>query len=346
MEYDKLVAVAIDDNQQNLMLLDAYAHEVGLNLQTFLNPVEALGYIMHHEIDIIFVDYMMPQLDGIELIKRFRKKNTLTPVVMVTAAGDLDIKYKSLESGATDFLTKPVDLVEFKARTRNLINLRLAQLKLQDEAVLLKDEVAKATETLRESEYETLDLLGKTAEFRDPETGNHINRVAHYTKIIAKRIGMNEESQNILFHASPFHDIGKIGIPDSILLKPARLTEKEFSIMKKHPVIGYKILKNRKSKFLQAGAIISLTHHEKYDGTGYPQGIIKDKIPLPGRIVAVADVFDALTSKRPYKDAWPLDVAIDFLIEERGKHLDPNIVNAFLKEIKQVKDIFYRLIDD
>jgi response regulator RpfG family c-di-GMP phosphodiesterase len=224
-------------------------------------------------------------------------------------------------------------------RTKNLLELRNAQLLLQDRAKQLEAEVKEATMEITERELESLMVLGKTAEFKDPETAHHVARVANYSKLLAKKYNLSQDEQDAIFYASPFHDIGKVGIRDEILLKPAKLTNEEFEIMKTHSAIGYEILKDTKSKYLQLGASIALYHHEKYDGNGYPHGLEGEDIPIEARIVAVADVFDALVSKRPYKKAWSYEDAIELLKSERAKHFDPKLLNIFIDSIDEIKKI-------
>lgn len=340
MEIEKIKAVYIDDEPVNLMLVEAYGAEFNLNIKTFEDPNEGLEYIFNNEIDILYTDYMMPKIDGIELITKFREKYKEIPVVVITAIGDdQELKIKALEVGATDFLTKPIDMTEFKARSINLLTLRVAQLKLKDRALLLESEVKKATAEIQEREHESLMVLGRAAEYKDAETANHTLRVAHYSKLLAKYYGLDEMKQKIIFYASPFHDIGKVGIADGILLKEGRLTPDEFSIMKKHVYIGAEILRDTKSPYLIEGGIISLNHHEKYDGTGYPEGKVGEEIPLSARIVAIADVFDALTSVRPYKQSWTFQEAILLLVKEKNSHFDPKLVDIFIENINEVKKI-------
>ena len=340
MEIKNLKAVYIDDEPVNLMLVQAYGMEFNLNIITFEDPQEGLDYILNNDIDILYTDYIMPKIDGIELIKEFRKINEDIPVVVITAIGDdQELKINALKVGATDFLTKPIDMTEFKARSLNLLTLRSAQLKLKDKAVLLQYEVNKATAEIQKREHESLMVLGRAAEYKDAETANHTLRVAHYSRLIAKYYGLDEKRQEIIFYASPFHDIGKVGIADGILLKEGRLTEDEFTIMKKHVNIGAEILKNTKSPYLIEGGIIALNHHEKYDGSGYPEGKCGNNIPLSGRIVAIADVFDALTSVRPYKKSWSFQEALLFLIKEKDTHFDPELMDIFIEHIDEVKEI-------
>jgi len=337
--YKNILAVSIDDSEQNLMLLEAYANQINLHVKNFTDPIEALDFIENNCVDIIFIDYMMPKLDGLKLIERYREKNTSTPIIMITAAGD-NIKLDALKVGATDFLNKPLDLSEFTLRTQNLLKLREAQTLLESKAKLLQSEVEKATANLIDREHESLIVLGKTAEYKDPETASHVARVANYSKLLAKEYGLSDEIQDIIYYAAPFHDIGKVGIPDNILLKPAKLNDDELTIMKTHSSIGYAILEGTKSKYLKMGASIALYHHEKYNGTGYPQKIKGKNIPIEARIVAIADVFDALVSQRPYKKAWSFKEAIQFLQDESAQHFDPELVLLFIMNIDKIKDIY------
>lgn len=341
MEIENLKAVYIDDEPINLMLLEAYGAEFGLSIITFEDPELGLEYILNNQIDILYTDYMMPNIDGIELIKRFREVDNEIPVVVITAAGDdQELKLNALESGATDFLTKPIEISEFKARSLNLLALRTAQLKLKDKALLLESEVKEATKEILNREHETIMVLGRTAEYKDAETANHTVRVAHYSKLLAKKYGLNEKKQNVIFYAAPFHDIGKVGIPDFVLLKEGRLTEDEFTIMKKHVNIGSDILKETKSPYLIEGEEIALNHHEKFDGSGYPDGKKGEDIPIAARIVSIADVFDALTSVRPYKSSWSIQEATLLLMNEKGKHFDPKLVDLFIESMDEVKEIY------
>ncbi len=341
MLLENFKAVYIDDEEVNLMLLEAYGNEFNLDITTFENPHIGLDYILNNDIDILYTDYMMPEIDGIELIEKFRKIDKEIPIVVITAVGDdQELKIRALEAGATDFLTKPIDMTEFKARSINLLTLRYAQLKIKDKALLLEDEVKKATAEIQNREHETLMVLGKAAEYKDAETANHTIRVAHYSKILAKKYGLEETLQEIIFYAAPFHDIGKVGIPDAILLKKDRLSEEEFFIMKTHVKIGGEILANTKSPYLIEGEKIARNHHEKWDGSGYPLGLKGNDIPISARIVTVADVFDALTSIRPYKKSWSFEDAILFLIDEKDKHFDPTLIDLFIESINEVKEIY------
>ena len=340
MNIENMKIISIDDNKTNLLIIESYAKNLSLQIDSFLEPKEALVASSNIEYDLVIVDYMMPEINGLEFIQEFRKNNPEIPIIMLTAVGDdMQLQIKALEYGANDFLSKPINAPAFKARIINMLKLRKSQLLLKDKAMLLQEEVNKATLRLKESEHETLQMLGKTAEYKDPETNAHTQRVSHYCKILARAYGLDENLQDIIFYASPFHDLGKIGIPDRILLKPGKLDADEYEIMKKHSQIGYEILKGSKSKYLKAGGVIAYNHHEKYDGTGYPNGLRGENIPIFGRITAIADVFDALTSTRPYKKAWSVDEAFNLLIEEKNRHFDPILVDLFIKNKEDVMNI-------
>lgn len=340
--------VLIDDVQLNLTLLWHLVKRIeGYKSASFLDPREALAWCMEHEYELIIVDYMMPEMNGIEFIKELKKNPTKKdiPVLMVTANDQADVRYTALEAGATDFLNKPIDKTEFMIRVRNMLALWSHQCKLADKAQWLAEEVQKATIEIREREEELIHRLSKAAEYRDPETGGHIKRMSWYSKHIALQLGFSLVEQALILEAAPMHDIGKVGIPDAILLKPGRLEVAEFELMKEHAKIGYEILSGSASQLMQMGAEIALTHHEKYDGSGYPHGLKGDDISIYGRIIAVADVFDALTSSRPYKKAWPIENAIEFLKENSGKHFDPDCLDAFFKDWDDVLEIRSRFYE-
>ncbi|MCG7948521.1 MAG: HD domain-containing protein [Candidatus Thiodiazotropha taylori] len=214
---------------------------------------------------------------------------------------------------------------------------------IKDRALLLEQEIRKTTQELHDREQETLMRLAKAGEYRDEDTGNHILRISRYSLLIAKKLGLSQERCDLIAQSAPMHDIGKIGIPDAILLKPGKLTAEEYNIMQRHTLLGYEILKDSLSKYIQTGAIIALNHHEKYNGKGYPNNLNGDEIPLEARIVAVADVFDALVSDRPYKKSWSIEKAIDYISQERGSHFDPDCADAFLSEMQEVEAIHYAL---
>jgi putative two-component system response regulator len=330
----------VDDTEINLILFGALVKKLDdCRAHVFADAREALAWVTEHVPDLIIVDYMMPELDGLEFIRLVREMpgRKLIPILMITANDQKQIRYRALDIGANDFLTKPIDKVEFLARTRNMLSLNQARKHMADHASWLSGEVRKATQEIVKRERETVFRLAKAAEYRDPETGAHILRMAHYSKLIARELGLSEDEQQLLLEAAPMHDIGKVGIADNILLKPGRLTAEEFEVMKLHAIYGYELLSGSSSPLLQAAAEIAKGHHEKFDGSGYPAGIKGEDIPIFSRIVAVADVFDALTSERPYKKAWEVEAAVDFLNDGAGTHFDPACVKAFLNAWEDIE---------
>lgn len=264
---------------------------------------------------------------------------------MLTAERDIDIRRRAIESGANDFLNKPADPIEFVARVRNLLALNDSRQKLANRALQLADEVRKATAQIARREQETIHRLTRASEFRDNETGLHIVRMGRYSALLGGALGMNAGEQELLLLAAPMHDIGKVATPDNILLKPGKLTPEEWSVMKQHTTAGFEILRDSDSKLLQKGAEIALTHHEKWDGSGYPRGLSGGGIPISGRICALADVFDALTSVRPYKPAWPIEQAIVHVHQGSGTHFDPAVVRAFERALPQIREVRETLND-
>ncbi len=334
--------LVVDDNAVNLSLFRHLLQKIdGAEVVCFADPAAALGWSVDHEADLILLDYMMPVIDGLEFIRRHRliPGRADVPIVMVTADTESDVRHQALAMGAQDFLTKPVDKIELVTRVRNLLALRKSRQQLANRAAWLAEEVKKATAEITAREKEAILRLSRAAEYRDPETGMHLLRMSNYTCLIAEQLELPLAEQQLLLEAAPMHDIGKVATPDHILLKPGRLTPEEFEIMKRHANIGFEILRDSVSPLLQCAATVALAHHEKFDGGGYPQGLAGESIPRHGRIVAVADVFDALTSERPYKKAWPLQDAADFLKDNAGSHFDPLCVDAFLAAWPQVLEI-------
>ncbi len=267
------------------------------------------------------------------------------PVVIVASQDQRDERYAALEAGATDSLLRPVDHVECRVRCRNLLTQYEQHRIIQDRARWLEKQVSEAVGAIRVREQETLLRLAKCGEYRDEITGNHVIRMAKYARLIAEGLGLTKEECDVIELAAPMHDIGKIGIPDDILLKPSRLPPNEFEIMKQHTLIGYEILKDSPSQYLQMGAVIALAHHECFNGSGYPYGLQGEEIPLPARIVAIADVYDALTSARPYKQPWSPQDANRFMDRMRGRHFDPTCLDIFQKQMDRVIKIQYLLRD-
>jgi len=341
--------IIVDDLFSSRLLLAEIVRQIDgkLNLELFDTPSRALEFARNNRVDMVLTDYKLPEFDGIELIKQLRALPHCidVPMVVITVVDDRQVRYQALDAGATDFLTKPLDEHETRARCANLLDLRRHKIVLADQARVLQYQVDKSVSEIHERELETLSKLAKAGEFRDKTTGNHLTRMARYSGLIAQHMGLGAETVHVLQVAAPMHDIGKIGIPDSVLLKDGPLTKEETTTMRDHPRIGYDILKGSPSKYLSMGAIIALGHHEKYDGTGYPTGLHGDDIPIVARIVAVADVFDALVTERPYKHAWALDEGIAYLKGQRGKHFDPKCVDAFLADPSKVRGIWEELGD-
>ena len=339
----------IDDDLTNLKFF-SYLLKAIQDVETieFENARQALVWCANNEPDLVLVDYMMPDMNGLQFIEAFRgiRGKASVPIIMATADTDNDVRYKALEITANDFLTKPINKVELRARVTNMLTLRKIQLQQANRANWLAEEVRKATSAVLLREREVIYRLSRASEYRDPETGTHILRMAHYSMLIAKNLGLPQQEQELILDAAPMHDVGKMGIPDHILLKPGKLTDEEMSIMRQHSVIGAEILGNSASALLQTAAEIALSHHEKYDGSGYPKGLKAEEIPLYGRIVAVADVFDALTSARPYKAAWEIDRAAKQIRDCAGTHFDPRCVDAFFQHWDEVLEIRHRYIEE
>ncbi len=342
--------VIIDDQKLGRVLLQRLLSSMDPKFQIidFENPLEAMDWIANHPPDLVLTDYSMPQMDGVEFTRRLRMlpKCHDIPLVIVTGIEDREIRYQAFESGATDFLIKPIDHQECRVRIRNLLTMHHQHKFIAKRAQELEHLVEQATLNVRIREQETLMRLAKAGEYRDEETGNHIIRMARYSRLIAEALNLTEQECQMIEMAAPMHDIGKIGISDTILLKPGKHTENEFEQMKKHTVIGYEILKDSPSEFLQMGAVIALGHHEKYDGSGYPKGLSGQDIPLQARIVAIADVFDALTTVRPYKKAWTLQDAFDYIRSEKGKHFCPDSIDAFFTNQNKILEVYTSLRDE
>ncbi|MBF0201486.1 MAG: response regulator [Desulfamplus sp.] len=281
--------------------------------------------------DIILLDIMMPEMDGYEVCRRL-KKNPLTshiPVIFVTAKNEEVDELKGFETGAVDYINKPISGAITKARIKT-------HLALSNQQKYLEHQVQEKTRELHETRLEIIKRLGKAAEYKDNDTGLHIERISRYCYHIAKSLGLDESQAYLIMQASPMHDIGKIGVPDHVLKKPGKLDEIEWSQIVPHPEIGAGILDGSRSELLDTARIIALQHHEKWDGTGYPSGLQGEDIHMFARITAVADVFDALTSKRPYKKAWPSKKAVEHITLNKGTHFDPQIVDAFIKILPEI----------
>ena len=337
----------IDDQHISRMILEQLIRSLDPDITavSFEDPGRALEWAKHNPVDLVLTDYKMPNMDGVDFTRWFRKVPACAdvPLIIITCFDETDIKYRALEAGATDFLAKPIDHTECRARCRNLLTLRKQQNIIRDRARWLENRINEKTLELRLREKETLLRLARAGEYRDNETGGHIMRMAHTSRLLAVTMGMDEEFCDTVEQAAPMHDIGKIGIPDSILQKAGPLSIEERKVMERHARIGYEILRDSPSHFLQTGATIAWCHHERFDGTGYPRGLKGSAIPTEAAIVALADVFDALLSDRPYKKAWSMERTLDYIVNERGKQFSPDCVDALLNNLDRIthtRDMF------
>jgi putative two-component system response regulator len=331
----------VDDEPANVKLLERMLQVEGYNnIVTTQDSRQAVRLYQEHDSDLILLDINMPYLDGFGVMEQLQQLDTtLPPILVLTAQSAHEYRLKALAGGARDYLTKPFDRTELMARVRNLLEVQLFHKYLSDQNELLEYVVNKRTQELQETRLQVVRRLGRAAEYRDNETGLHIIRMSKYSQLIAQAAGMSDYECDLVLNASPMHDIGKIGIPDHILLKPGKFESHEWEIMKTHAEIGADILSGDETDLLTMARDIAYTHHEKWDGSGYPRGLTGANIPLVGRIVAIADVFDALTSERPYKKAWPVEDAIDLIKEQKGKHFDPELVEFFLSILPDILEI-------
>ncbi|MFB2553526.1 HD domain-containing phosphohydrolase [Ensifer soli] len=322
----------VDDNKTNLTFLTKLVEKLpGCTALAFTQPEDVLAQAPGLAFDVAIIDFQMPVYTGIELLTelvRFEKYRD-KPVVIVTADTDTATRMAALNAGAIDFLTKPVNPLEFQARVRNLVALVDARNKLADKAEWLRVEVEKAVVELRAREEEIIERLTIAASYKDLDTARHTRRVGLYSEAIARAYGLDPCQCSDIRLASPMHDIGKVAIPDAILLKSGKFTEQEFAAMQKHTIVGCDILKESKSSLLQLAAEIAGSHHERWDGQGYPFRLAGAAIPLSGRIVAIADNFDALTTARPYKEAWSVERTVQHIRDKAGSQFDPSCVAAF-----------------
>lgn len=330
MTMEKQTVLVVDDTPENIDVL------VGIlkgkyNVKAAINGTMALKIAKSNPPDLILLDIMMPGIDGYEVCRQLKADLTTKdiPIVFVTAKIGVEDELKGLELGAVDYITKPISppVVQIRVRTH---------LALHDQNRELDRKVRLQTTQLHETRLQIIQRLGKAAEFKDNETGMHVIRMSKYSYVLAKAAGLSEADSELLMNAAPMHDIGKIGIPDDILKKPGKLTDEEFDIMKSHCVIGADVIGDDSSELLILAKEIALTHHEKWNGFGYPNKIAGEDIPLTARIVAITDVFDALTSVRPYKKAWTTEDAVALLEREAGEHFDPKLVPLFVKSLSEI----------
>ncbi|MDO6685899.1 MULTISPECIES: HD-GYP domain-containing protein [unclassified Agarivorans] len=341
---NRATVLIVDDTPENIDVLAGILRE-DYKIQVARNGDMALKIVSKaNKPDLILLDIMMPGIDGFEVCRRLKDDLTTRhiPVVFVTAKISPADELHGLELGAVDYITKPVSPPVVKVRVKT-------HLALFNQNRELDRKVKEQTDVINTTRLQIIQRLGRAAEYKDNETGLHVIRMSHYSKILGIAAGMSEPDADVLMNAAPMHDIGKIGIPDSVLQKPGKLDADEWDIMQSHAVIGGEILgEGDSSELLDLAKTVALTHHEKWDGSGYPNGLAGEDIPIVGRIVAIADVFDALTSQRPYKQAWPVEKAVDLLKSEAGTHFDPTLVPLFiaaLPEILEIKAKFEEKLD-
>jgi putative two-component system response regulator len=325
----------VDDERANILVLERLLQKAGYrNVRSTTDPRTVLGLVAELRPDLLLLDLKMPGLDGFEILELLRvgaaaSSEPSLPVLVLTADATKETKRRALAAGATDFLTKPFDLDEVLLRIANMLDLRSLTLELRAKNASLEDRVFERTRELEESHIETFERLALAAEYRDDDTGQHTRRVGRMAALLGQELGVGPDVVQLLERAAGLHDVGKIGIPDAILLAPRKLTVEEFDVVKTHTVIGAKILSGSRSPLMRMAEEIAWSHHERWDGGGYG-GAVAEEIPLTGRITTVADVFDALTHARPYKDAWPLERAIEEIAQQRGDQFDPRVVDAFV----------------
>lgn len=328
----------VDDQENNVRILERMLRKDGYErLFGTTDPRQAVGLFREHSPDLVLLDLHMPYLDGfavLEQLRPFIPEHCYLPILVLTADISSESKQRALSAGAKDFLAKPFDAVEVLLRIRNLLEARYLYLQLQAQNDVLEQKVLERTLELEEAQVEILERLALAAEFRDDATKEHTQRVGEASARLAAKLGLPSAMVSLVRRAAPLHDLGKLGVPDQILLKLGRLTEDEFEIIKTHTTIGARILSGSRHALLQLAERIAMTHHEHWDGTGYTGGLSGEAIPIESRIVAVVDVFDALTHSRPYKRAWPVEEAIAEIVTQRGRHFDPRIVDTFIELLR------------
>jgi putative two-component system response regulator len=345
---DKILV--IDDDEAALRLMKRRLERDGFS-NVIATPLPKLGLELFEssEPDLLILDLNMPEMDGFEVLKALRNMHpeqlAKTPVLILTGEGAHEKKLQALAMGARDFLPKPFDPVELVIRVRGNLEVRGLLHRITKHSEELDLKVKQRTAELERANFEIINRLMSAAEYRDDDTGSHIQRMSRYAELVAQAMGLPEHRCEQILKASPMHDIGKIGIPDSILLKPGKLTPEEWDVMKSHTTIGANLLANGTSELIQLAETIALTHHEKWNGQGYPNGLSGTSIPLVGRIVAVCDVFDALTSERPYKKAWEVERALEVIRGDSGTHFDPDVVEAFFKVLPEILRIKEQMHD-
>ena len=336
----------VDDQESNVLLLERLLEAEGYtNVVSTSDPLMAEDLYRGFRPDLLLLDLHMPVLDGFGVMEQLTASSgdDYLPILVLTADVTRATRIRALEAGAKDFLTKPLDQLEVMNRIRNILEVRLLYDELKDQNAILEEKVRERTKEIRETRLEIIHRLGRAAEFRDEGTGLHLMRISQFSVCLAKAADMPSELVDLIFSASPMHDIGKIGIPDRILFKQGPLDEEEWTVMRTHTTIGADLLAGHESPLMKSAAQIALTHHERWDGGGYPRGLKGEDIPMEGRIVALCDVFDALISRRPYKEKWPLGQAVMQIETQSGGAFDPYLVAKFHEALMEIQEIFRQL---
>src|SRR6202166_4702867 len=350
--------LVVDDVEQNLALLGGLVRSLGYEVETARDGLEALAKLALG-VDLVLLDVMMPGLDGYEVARRVRAdaRTADLPIILVTVLDSREDRGKAIQAGPSDFTAKPVDKTELLVRISSQLRLKAAQDALKRSQAGLEEQVARRTEELRRTCEETADANRRTyhahvdtirrlvlaAELKDPDTARHIMRISRYSVVLARALHMSPGETEVLAHAVTMHDVGKIGIPDAILFKRGALDAEEKKVMESHTLIGGRILADSPSALMQQGQVVALSHHERWDGTGYPRRLRGEQIPIAGRICAVVDVFDAMTTDRPYRSAFPPDEALETMRQGRGAHFDPRLLDLFMDRLDEVLEVRKRL---
>ncbi len=338
----------VDDEPGNIHVLERMLNSAGYrNIKSTTDGRSTPELYRSMQPDLILLDIRMPGFNGFDVMDALStlEKESYLPILVLTAQLDTETRLRAIKAGAKDFVNKPFIMEEMLARINNLLEVRMLHNSLHNDKKSLQTKVVESSQELRQYQVEIIHRLARAAEYRDNETGMHVIRISKLCERLARGMGLSDHECNLIRHASPMHDIGKIGIPDHILLKSGRLTAKEWSIMKTHAEIGALILSGSESEFLQMAEVIAGSHHERWDGNGYPRGLKAGDIPLVSRIVAVCDVFDALTSERPYKEAWSIENAVTEMEKQSGKLFDPDVLKTFMDMLPEMVDIAQQFSD-
>lgn len=353
MEKPKRVLI-VDDEESLRTVLTEMILSLGHEPEIAQDGFEALA-LLQMNVDLVLLDVMMPGMDGFEVARRIREDplHSDTPIIMVTGLSTRTDRLNAVAAGANDFISKPFDITELKVRTESLLKMKEAQDQIKQHKSELEQTVNQRTEALRtalsnlgsaqrklqDAYLDIIRRLAVAAEYKDKHTSTHIFRMSRFSAMLARKVELPPGEVELVLHASPMHDVGKIGVADDILLKPGKLSDDEWKIMRQHPTIGSHIMSDSASSLLQTGEVIAASHHERWDGSGYPNNLAEEDIPLLGRICAIADVFDALTSERPYKEAFPNEKAFEIIDKGKGDHFDPKLADIFLQSTDEVESI-------